>query len=230
MVRDVITSPLAAGKSPRALPRACAAPTVTDRLIAALEAALASRPPLRAPAGSGAHAAVALLLRPGADGLELLLIRRAERPGDPWSGHMALPGGRHQADDASLAATAARETREEVGIDVARQGRLLGELDELAPRSARIPSIVVSPFVYRVDDAVEAAPDPREVQAALWVPVDELIRPDAATEHLLDLADGGTMAFPAYDARGSVVWGMTHRILAGFLELYAQAASPPGAE
>jgi 8-oxo-dGTP pyrophosphatase MutT (NUDIX family) len=203
---------------------------VTDRLTAALEAALASRPPLRAPPESGSRAAVALLLRQGAAGLELLLIRRAERAGDPWSGHMALPGGRHQVEDADLAATAARETREEVGIDVARQGRLLGELDELAPRSARIPAIVVSPFVYRVDAQARAAPDPREVQAALWVPVDELVHPDAATEYLHALADGGTLSFPALHARGSVVWGMTHRILAGFLELYAQAASLPGAE
>lgn len=203
---------------------------MTDRLTAALAAALASRPPLRAPPESGSRAAVALLLRPGGDGLELLLIRRAERPGDPWSGHMALPGGRHQPDDADLAATAARETREEVGIDVARDGRLLGELDELAPRSARIPSIVVSPFVYAVEAGAEARPDPREVQAALWVPAGELVHPDAATEYLHDLAEGGTLSFPAYDARGSVVWGMTHRILAGFLELYAPLLSSPDPE
>jgi 8-oxo-dGTP pyrophosphatase MutT (NUDIX family) len=202
---------------------------VTDRLLAALAAALASRPPLRAPAGSGARAAVALLLRPASDGLELLLIRRAERAGDPWSGHMALPGGRHQAEDADLAATAARETREEVGIDVQADGRLLGELDELAPRSARIPSIVVSPFVYAVRPGVQAAPN-HEVQAALWLPVSELLHPDAGTEYQHALADGSTLAFPAYDARGSVVWGMTHRILAGFLELYAQSAAVPDAE
>ena len=56
-----------------------------------------------------------------------------------------------------------------------------------------------------------------EVQEALWVRVSELLHPDAAIEYLHDLADGGTLSFPAYDARGQVVWGMTHRILAGFL-------------
>ncbi|HEX6747606.1 MAG TPA: CoA pyrophosphatase [Longimicrobium sp.] len=196
---------------------------MTDARIAALEAALASRPPFRAPPeAAAARAAVALLLRVGGEGVELLLIRRAEREGDPWSGHMALPGGRRQAEDADMQATAARETREEVGIDVST-GRLLGELDELAPRSARIPSIVVSPFVYHVAGDAEAAPN-HEVQEAVWVRVGELLHPDAAAEYLHELAEGKTLTFPAFDARGYVVWGMTHRILTGFLELYAQAA------
>ena len=200
---------------------------MTDPRIAALEGALASRPPFRAPPGAGARAAVALLLRVEAGEVELLLIRRAERAGDPWSGHMALPGGRWQPGDADLGATAERETREEVGIDPGAQGRRLGELDELAPRSARLPGIVVSPFVYHLAGAAEPRPN-HEVQTALWVPVHELLHPDAVTEYLHDLGAGNTLSFPAYDARGQVVWGMTHRILAGFLELYAQSAAPLG--
>ncbi|HEX8907377.1 MAG TPA: CoA pyrophosphatase [Longimicrobiaceae bacterium] len=199
---------------------------VDDPRIAALEAALASRPPFRAPPGAVKwRAAVALLLRVAADGeVELLLIHRAEREGDPWSGHMALPGGRMQEEDADLAATAARETLEEVTIDVRAGGRLLGELDELAPRSAPVPSIVVAPFVFHVPADVEPRPN-HEVQVAVWVPVRELLHPDAVTEYLHELAEGKTMSFPAFDARGYVVWGMTHRILSGFLELYAAATS-----
>lgn len=194
---------------------------MTDPRIAALEAALASRPPILAPHTAGAaRAAVALLLRLHADRLELLLIRRAEREGDPWSGHMALPGGRAQAGDEGMAGTAARETLEEVGINVAR-GRLLGQLDDLAPRSVRIPSIVVSPFVYHVQGDSEPRPN-HEVQLGLWIALDDLLHPDAVTEYLHDLADGNTLAFPAFDAGGYVVWGMTHRILTGFLEMYAQ--------
>jgi 8-oxo-dGTP pyrophosphatase MutT (NUDIX family) len=202
---------------------------VTDPRIAALEAALASRPPFRAPPEAvAARAAVALLLRVRAGEVELLLIRRAERPGDPWSGHMALPGGRAQAEDAGLADTAARETREEVAIDVRDGGRLLGELDELAPRSARgLPSIIVSPFVFHVPETAEAAPN-EEVQLAVWIAVRELLHPDAVTEYLHELAEGRTMAFPAFDARGYVVWGMTHRILTGFLELFVQAVDELG--
>ncbi|HEU4562772.1 MAG TPA: CoA pyrophosphatase [Longimicrobium sp.] len=202
---------------------------MTHPRIAALEAALASRPPLLAPDAAGqARAAVALLLRVHEGRVELMLIRRAERQGDPWSGHMAFPGGRAQPEDAGLAATAARETREEVGIDVS-DGRLLGALDDLAPRSVRLPSIAVSPFVFHVPAGAEARLN-HEVQLALWIFVDELLRPDAATEYLHDLADGNTLTFPAFDARGYVVWGMTHRILTGFLELYAQTGAPESAK
>jgi len=199
---------------------------LTDARIASLEAALASRPPFRAPPLPGeARAAVALLLRVRAGRVELLLIRRAEREGDPWSGHMALPGGRWQAGDGEMVTTAARETLEEVAIDVHAGGRLLGQLDDLAPRSVRVPGIVVSPFVFHVPEDAEPTPN-HEVQLALWVAVDELLRPDAVTEYLHDLADGNTLSFPAFDAGGYVVWGMTHRIVTGFLELYAQSESP----
>jgi 8-oxo-dGTP pyrophosphatase MutT (NUDIX family) len=201
---------------------------VNDPRLAALQAALASRPAMRAaPDAAASKASVALLLRPAESGLELLLIRRAEREGDPWSGHVALPGGRASKADADAAATAARETREEVGIDLEAHGRLLGALDEVAPRSARAPGIVVSPFVWAVAPGVEATPN-EEVQEAVWVEVDALQRPGAATEYLYALGDGSHLTFPAFDARGYVVWGLTHRILTGFLELHAQAAG--GAE
>lgn len=200
---------------------------MTDPRFAALEAALASRPAFLAAAGAGAgagRAAVALLLRPAEPHPELLLIRRAEREGDPWSGHMAFPGGRASPADADAVATAARESAEEVGIDPARDGRLLGALDEVAPRSSRGPAgLVVSAFVFVVGAEAEAVPN-HEVQEALWISVAELLRPEAVIEYLYEHEppEGSTMRFPAFDARGYVVWGMTHRILTGFLELYAQ--------
>jgi ADP-ribose pyrophosphatase YjhB (NUDIX family) len=136
---------------------------------------------------------------------------------------MALPGGRAAASDPSPAATAARETREEVGIDVEVRGRLLGPLDAVLPQSARAPSIAVHPFVFAVAADAEAHPDPREVREAIWVRVDELLEPGAAVEYLHEMHDGTTMRFPAFGARGNVVWGLTHHILTGFLALYAQA-------
>src|ERR1700680_3050243 len=82
------------------------------------------------------RAAVALVLRQGARGLEILLIKRAEHMDDPWSGHVALPGGREEPADASLQETAVRETLEETGIDLARDGEVLGALDDLRPTTA----------------------------------------------------------------------------------------------
>ncbi|HEX5726307.1 MAG TPA: CoA pyrophosphatase [Longimicrobiaceae bacterium] len=195
-----------------------------DPRIAALQAALAATPGLAAPpqAPPPARAAVALLVRPAPDDLELLLIRRAEREGDPWSGHMALPGGRADPRDADAAATAVRETREEVGIDLDAHGRLLGVLDEVAPRSGA-PRIAVTPFVFAVEPGVEPVPN-HEVQAAVWIPVGELSDPGTTVEYLHELAGGATLRFPAYGTRGYVIWGLTHRILTRFLELHAQAA------
>ena len=197
---------------------------VGDHRIEALERAMDARPPREVELSDGAPtAAVALLVRPGAEGAELLLIRRAEREGDPWSGHMALPGGRAAPGDADAVATAARETREEVGIDVLEHGRLLGPLDVLGPMTGGATYITVAPFVFAVEPGVEPVPN-HEVALALWVPLAELELPGAATEYLLELHDGTTVPFPAFGARGHVVWGMTYRILTGFLELYTQAA------
>ena len=166
------------------------------------------------------RAAVALVLRPGPDGPELLLIRRAEREGDPWSGHMALPGGREQPEDAGPADTAARETHEEVGIDLRARGRLLGPVEPVWPQSSRAPRILVRPFVFWLDGHAEVRPN-HEVDEAVWVPLAELHDPASVTEHLLEIEGVGQMRFPAFGPRGYVIWGLTHRILTTFLALYA---------
>lgn len=172
------------------------------------------------------RAAVALVLRPGPEGTELLLIRRAEREGDPWSGHMALPGGREQAEDASPVHTAARETREEVGIDVQAAGRLLGPVEPVWPMSSRAPRILVRAFVFWVDGPATAVPN-EEVDEVVWVPVEELRAPGSVTEHLLEIEGHGPMRFPAFGTRGYVIWGLTHRILTTFLALWAATDPAP---
>lgn len=203
-------------------------PTALDPRIGLLHRALLGREPLRAsvPADTP-RAGVALLVRPAPADLEVLLIRRADREGDPWSGHMAFPGGRAQAGDRDLADTAARETHEEVGIDPRRAGRWLGSLDDLAPASG-VRRIVVQPHVFAVGGDAAPVPDPREVAAALWIPVGELADPATATEHLLELEGGARLRLPAFGTRGQVIWGMTHRMLSQFLELHSSTCSDDG--
>src|SRR5690606_38544094 len=134
------------------------------------------------------------------------------RETDPWSGHMALPGGRRDPTDPDLVATAFREADEETGVALARYGHLLGMLDELHPRNPRLPSVTVAPFVVGVPPDTTAKPDEQEVSAALWVPLSALRAPEARDEILVELEEG-PRAFPSFRYGEHVIWGLTHRIL-----------------
>ncbi|GAC1514703.1 MAG: CoA pyrophosphatase [Gemmatimonadaceae bacterium] len=158
-----------------------------------------------------AWAAVAVVLRAGTPGLELLLIRRAEREDDPWSGHVALPGGRWDPMDADLAATAVRETFEETGLDLMRQGRVLGTLDDVRPRTRALPSIVVRPYVAVIGGVANIAPSP-EVAAAFWVPLSAL-RDRESWVATPSVPSGAHRWGPAFVHGDHIVWGLTERIL-----------------
>lgn len=163
------------------------------------------------------EAAVSLLIRPR-EQLEMLLIKRAVHERDPWSGHMALPGGRRDTTDTDLLETAIRETEEEVGIALRRDDDYIGALDELAPRNKRLPAVVIAPFVFAVDATTSAIPKADEVEAAVWVPISALRDEQAASEILIEL-EGGSLAFPSLKYGEYVIWGLTHRILVQFLDL-----------
>ena len=112
--------------------------------------------------GVRVHAAVSLILREGKE-LEVLLIKRAEIEGDPWSGQMALPGGRKDASDSSLLQTAMRETEEEVGLSLESEAVPLGRLEPTIPATHRLPPITIFPFVFRVPQEAKARAASREV-------------------------------------------------------------------
>lgn len=168
--------------------------------------------------GGYLQASVALVLR-ARDPLELLLIKRATSERDPWSGHMALPGGRRDESDADLLATARRETLEETGVDLARDGRPLGRLEVVAPTSPRLPKLTISPFVFGVPAHVDARVASREVERVCWVSLADLRAPSTRAEVEIPLP-GGVRSFPSYQVLGEHVWGLTYRILERFLELY----------
>lgn len=200
-----------------------------QRRVRKIRGALAIRPRSAPPAGIGAgapRAAVALVVRPGAEDLEVLLIKRATLEGDPWSGHMALPGGRRSPADASDLETAVREAAEEVGIDLRDPAALLGQLNEVAPRPGA-PQIVVSSFAFAVGGGAEPRPNP-EVALTVWAPLGKLAAPGAATEYLHALNGGAQLRFPAIGYQEHVIWGITHRILAQFLEIAQTGAEQGG--
>lgn len=167
-------------------------------------------------AEGGFVASVALLLRPAPRSPEILLIKRAESPGDPWSGHMAFPGGRREAGDRSLLDTAQRETLEETGIALPGAGGMLGRLDAVAPLSPHLPPLSIIPFVFAVPPGTRARPAEAEVAEVHWVPLDHFREPGIRTQHRFSMADEFRI-FPAYRVENRIVWGLTHRILEDLL-------------
>jgi len=143
----------------------------------------------------------------------VLLMKRAERDGDPWSGQISLPGGGYHASDGDLRVTAIRETQEEVGIDLAG-ARLLGNLTALRPSSGS-RSIEITPFVFVTHVALEPVLGP-EAAGAFWLPLDQ------AASGALDgtyVYPDNQMSFPSWSYEGHVIWGLTWRILGLVLEL-----------
>lgn len=185
--------------------------------LARLDASLAQRPGVRVTVDATVRlAAVLATFRVAADGeLELLFIKRAEYEGDPWSGHVALPGGRHEPQDATLEDTAVRETLEELGLDVRAHGRVLGALDDLHPRTPVLPPICVRPFVAVLEDDVPLVPS-SEVAAAFWVPLRALLDPETTVEATI-VVRGEERTVPSYRFGDYTIWGMTERILSGLL-------------
>jgi 8-oxo-dGTP pyrophosphatase MutT (NUDIX family) len=158
-------------------------------------------------------AAVAVILVPEPDGI--LLIRRAERTGDPWGGHMALPGGRREPTDPDLLTTAIRETEEEVGIQLDRQ-HLAGTLDDVVPRTPVLPPVAVRPFVFLAPVRPVLTLN-AEVAAAKWVTIDHLVHPGTHHPVRLDVA-GNPRLVQAYELENAIVWGMTERIITSLLQ------------
>ena len=156
----------------------------------------------------GWQAATALVVAPHGPTSAIAFIRRAEREGDRWSGDMALPGGMRAPSDHDLAATAARETREEIGVTL---GDPVARLPDQGGRATRG---TVATFVHILDRRPELVPEPAEVAEALWIPIGHLVAPTAATRFRWK-----GIPFPAIDHGGRIIWGLTHRILSTFLDV-----------
>jgi 8-oxo-dGTP pyrophosphatase MutT (NUDIX family) len=190
--------------------------------IAEIRAKLAAHQPKLepAPAGVPGAAAVALVFLASASGdAELLFIERALRDGDPWSGHMAFPGGRRDPRDPDLAATSSRETLEEVGLEL---GTPFARLDDFA--NTRAGSLVVSPFVYQIDRRPALTPN-REVQSTVWIPVTWLLHPDSAVDYTIS-RESQKVVFPAVRYERYTVWGLTYRILVNLFGVLGREFRP----
>ncbi len=158
-------------------------------------------------------AAVAIVIRER-DEPELLLIQRAEREGDPWSGHMALPGGRRESQDLSLQITAARETQEEVGVSL--DGCHWTTLGDVHTHKT---GTVVRAEVFRVPGETQIGNwSEGEVADAFWTPFRKFVSGTTDTRYRYEY-QGAPILFPGFEIRGRIVWGLTYRILRVFLHV-----------
>jgi 8-oxo-dGTP pyrophosphatase MutT (NUDIX family) len=195
--------------------------------IAALVRVLERSPGARLSAREQARrAAVLLMLRVHGGQVELLLIKRATYEGDPWSGHVALPGGRQEPGDVTLERTALRETLEEIGVDVAQSGRVIGRLDELQPRTPTLPPFVIAPFVAVVANEGELRTSD-EVATAFWAPLEALRDPGSWRDVELMIGSGRRVV-TSVQYLEHTIWGLTERILRQLFSLLDASARSNG--
>jgi 8-oxo-dGTP pyrophosphatase MutT (NUDIX family) len=178
------------------------------RIIQALSGKLNANEPS---AGQLRRASVAVTLN-DPESPNVLLIKRADRVDDPWSGQVAFPGGKVQEGDRTLKETAIRETREEVGIDLGQDADFLGYL---TPFRTHTGTLDVFPAVFLLRKKVEVRPN-EEVSSYQWVKLERLTAEQVRSSYRVD-AGGQTRELPALLVDGYVVWGLTHRIISSLL-------------
>jgi len=157
-----------------------------------------------------ADAAVALLLKTVNQDFKVLLVKRVENPTDPWSGQMALPGGKRDSKDKDLKQTVVRETSEETNINLLHRCRFLGVMETL--RSTQRPDMKILPFVILLEHEPSIKLN-EELEGYVWISLGELVQ------------HKGTAKFsfgepPAYIVGKSVIWGLTYRILERFINTF----------
>lgn len=157
------------------------------------------------------NAAVALLLKQEKNALSVLLVKRVENLGDPWSGQMAFPGGKRIEKDQDLKQTVVREIREETDIDLLDRCRFLGVLT--AMRSKPRPDVKILPYVILVQYEPEIRLNKQELEDSFWIPIKEIEEGEGHAK--FDFGEA-----PAYIVRGRVVWGLTYRILESLFALF----------
>ena len=203
----------------------------TPLRLSALSGLLADRfgpPDAAVPDRDRRNAAVALVLRepageadPPVRDCDVLVIRRSDSPRDPWSGQMALPGGGLDEADDGLLATAVRETMEETGLCLDRGRDVVGRVDTARPMGVRLPVITIRPFVFRASTDAVARVGSAEVASVHWFRVKDLA--DEGNRGSYPWREGGLVRwFPCIRMEGRVIWGLTYRILTGFLEVVGE--------
>ena len=171
------------------------------------------------------RASVAIVLAGDTEARSVCFVERASRPGDPWSGDVAFPGGWAKHEDESLRAAAMRETHEEIGLALTDSHHV----GDIAPM--RIPRFrsglgLLGTSVFYVGEVRPGLHlERREIADAFWVPIAHLHHPDNRTVVHWSRS-GPPRPRPAIMFDGRVIWGLTYRILVRFSHLMTGGRSP----
>ena len=164
------------------------------------------------------RAAVAMILRERHGETEVLMIERAERRGDPWSGHMAFPGGRMEARDRHGFDVAVRETGEEIGLRLGPSDPCIGRLSEIMTHFQwRRRAMVVTPYLFRLEREVQFELN-HEVSAVIWIPISFLANRDNRKKMLLNRR-GVKIPLSCYTYQGRRIWGLSLMMLDELLKI-----------
>jgi 8-oxo-dGTP pyrophosphatase MutT (NUDIX family) len=157
------------------------------------------------PTSNSSEAAIAIIIN-AEPTASVLLIKRVEREGDPWSGQIAFPGGHKSQVDHTLLETVIRETSEEVGIEL-QPSHLLGILPSLPTHTRRVE---VTPFVFHLTSKARLNPN-YEVAETFWAPLTNLMQIEPMKSEVK--TNGKQLSVESYVYRGHIIWGLTFRIL-----------------
>lgn len=154
-----------------------------------------------------ANAAVAIMLKPTRQDMKILFVKRIENPRDPWSGQIALPGGKREPEDLDLKETILRETNEETGINLLDHCRFLGVTEPV--RSKLNPEMKILPFIFLLEHEPVIKLNREELERYYWIPIKKLIRNER-------IVKSGVKAHPTFIIGEIKIWGLTFRILKKF--------------
>lgn len=173
------------------------------------------------------EAAVAVVMRPANETIypDVLMIRRAEKVGDPWSGHMAFPGGRREPGDPGLLDTARRETREELGLELGGAA-VLGRLAPIRTPMSRtfLPQMMVHSWAFGMPEIPELRPNP-EVASVHWFNLGRFLEGEGRGTFDYDW-QGTNLTLPCVRLDGCFIWGMSLRLLDDIVERVKRAEGP----
>ncbi|MHA2394518.1 MAG: NUDIX hydrolase [Promethearchaeota archaeon] len=156
-----------------------------------------------------ADAAVVLIFKIIEQDVHILLVKRVENPSDPWSGQMALPGGKKDIEDRDLVETIVRETREETNVDLVDQCRFVGVMDSVRLRHR---PMTIQPFVYFTTDELKIIINRKELEKFVWIPSKHLNSPNGSVSYK-------NLEYPAFIVARDIIWGLTYQLLKEFKEI-----------